>query len=237
MTNLLSDLGQTLCQQKQRPLLIAISGGVASGKTTLAEQLVHLLQANGLSAQACSTDNFLQTNASLAKQKLAKIKGWPQTYDIKDFIKFISSFKSGLKQEYSIPYYCQNYYDLLPNNYLHIAPSDVLIVEGVIALQPQIAEIIDVGLYLEVAPIHAKTWFMQRCFANIKNAVGKKDNFYHKWSAWEQEKVQPILEECWQEINLRNLHENIMPTREFADYIITKDAQHNIVAITENNHA
>ena len=71
----------------------------------------------------------------------------------------------------------------------------------------------------------------------IKQSIGDPTSFYHKWSAWDEEKVIPVLHKCWDEVNLKNLQQNILATKEVADLIIAKDASHNLIVFEDKRHA
>lgn len=225
-----------ICKQRQ-PLVIGIAGGVAVGKTTFAKQLSELLIASSITAQVVSTDNFLKSNSELEQENLIEVKGWPETYHLDRLLTLITDFKFCNKQEYTIPFYCHKRYDLLDNNYLHFTQTSVLIIEGVVALNSKIAPAIDYGIYLDADNQSARAWFQSRCLGLIKQSIGDPTSFYHKWSAWDEEKVIPVLHKCWDEVNLKNLQQNILATKEVADLIIAKDASHNLIVFEDKRHA
>ena len=235
----ITNLAQEVADIESRPIVIAIAGGVASGKTTLANMLVHELEILGLTAQSCSTDNFLKTNAELHQLGLDSKKGWPETYNLKKLANFIIAFKNiiNFDSSISIPYYCHYKYDVVPNNYLHVHVSDVLIVEGVTALNSQVTHLYDFCIYLEADPDFAKSWFVERSLKLINAAIAEPNNFYHKWSAWELEKIMPVLDDCWQKINLENLNQNIVLTKSKADLLIEKNLEHDYISFTRTEDA
>ena len=64
------------------PFLIGITGAVAAGKSTFAEQLRDLLMARGETVEIVSTDGFLMNNAALEAKGLIMRKGFPESYDV-----------------------------------------------------------------------------------------------------------------------------------------------------------
>lgn len=230
MVNNLADLAKVITSLKGDCKIIVIGGGVAVGKTTLAKKVADILIGLGHSVQCCSTDNFLYSNEHLKYLGLDHKKGWPESYDWREMLNFIKKFSAGLDEVYSMPYYCQLAYDVLPNNYLHLHKTEYLILEGVVALNEKLKPYIDFGIYLDSAEEDAKTWFVERCNFLIKSSIGKPENFYHKWSSWDKENVLPILEKCWNDINLKNLYENILPSKCNADLILSKNSDHSIAA-------
>ena len=208
--------------------MIAIGGGVSVGKTTFANRLQGILLSHGISAQICSTDNFLKTNNELDRSQLQLKKGWPESYNWQSLLKFVHDFKRSEQQKYSVPNYCHKYYDILPNSFIHIEKAQVLILEGVVALNPKLNADTNLGIYLDADVDSCKDWFVQRTLGLIKDAVGKPNNFYHRWSCWDEDKVLPVIHECWENINIRNLNDNILQTKVYADLVIEKAMDHKL---------
>ena len=45
------------------------------------------------------------------------------------------------------------------------------------------------------------------------------------------EDAKTVARDIWTRINLRNLHENILPTRARANLVLTKDASHSVETV------
>lgn len=222
---------------QQKPMIVGVSGGVAVGKTTFATMLAEFITAKSVGAQVITTDNFLKSNNDLINANLLLYKGWPETYYLDKIISLLVDFKSSAKSRYTIPYYCHKKYDILSDNYLHFEQSSVLILEGVVALNPILLPYLDFKIYLDAKEEFAKNWFIDRCMVFIKDSVGDLTSFYHKWSAWDAEKIMPMLDDCWSHINLKNLQENIILTKKFADLVIEKDRGHNFIEFRNQSDA
>lgn len=214
-------------------ILLNIAGGVAVGKTTFANELSKHLNNSGLFTVVCSTDNFLYSNKYLAQSGFTQKKGWPETYNWSLMLDFATRCKFRLNSDYSTPIYCHKTYDIRENNYFHTPQPDVLIIEGVVALNNNFSSLLDYGIFLDTTEEFAKLWFTERCLNCIKASIGQPDNFYHRWSSWDTEKVMPVINDYWEQINMKNFSENILKTKESADLLIYKGHEHSLEFIVD----
>jgi type I pantothenate kinase len=53
-------------------------------------------------------------------------------------------------------------------------------------------------------------------------------SYFRKYSEISEAEAEEIARSIWKRINLRNLHENILPTRARASLILTKGSSHRI---------
>ena len=53
-------------------------------------------------------------------------------------------------------------------------------------------------------------------------------SFFHRYAAIKEEAARAIAESLWENINLKNLRQNILPTRPRADLILRKAENHLI---------
>lgn len=134
----IADAIATQRHQLQRPLLVGINGCQGSGKTTLADALVMLLESqHQLKAIALSIDDFYLTRSEreqLAKSvhPLFKTRGVPGTHDIKLANKIIEQLTSPDHQRVAIPRFDKAIDDRSPAQTWESisAPVDIVILEG-----------------------------------------------------------------------------------------------------------
>ena len=206
------------------PFVVGIAGGVGVGKTTMAAGLADGLRARGRSVAVVATDNFLFPNDELGRRGLLMQKGFPDTYDVAALQHAIEELRA--RHIAVVPVYSHQVYDRV-DEVTSIPPSDVLIVEGVNVLQPDVAAVLDLALYIDVDEAHAKTWFFRRFEELCRTGEG----FYASFAAMTSDERSAIADSAWSGINLVNLVEHIEPTRARAHVVVTKDADHTIVAI------
>ena len=94
-----------------KPYIIGIAGSVAAGKSTTARVLQKLLSLTpgNLKVELITTDGFLYTNKELENKGILNKKGFPESYDAKKLLSFLSSVKSG-REELEVPVYSHLYH-------------------------------------------------------------------------------------------------------------------------------
>ena len=121
---------------RRMPYIIGIAGSVAAGKSTTARVLQKLLSMTpgNPKVELITTDGFLYPNAELERRGIFNKKGFPESYNAKQLVAFLSAVKSG-REVLEAPVYSHLYYDVIPNRVQVIERPDILIVEGINILQ------------------------------------------------------------------------------------------------------
>lgn len=221
------------------PYIIGIAGSVAVGKSTTSRVLQKLLSMTPQQpkVELVTTDGFLYSNAELEKRGLMNRKGFPESYDAKKLLAFLSSVKSG-QPLLEIPIYSHNQYDVIPDKMQTISLPDILIVEGINVLQVSnntkkskkkrvfVSDFFDFSIYVDASEKDLRTWYSDRFLALQKTAFSNPDSFFHQYASWSEEKLLEFANKVWDEINYPNLQENILPTRFRANLIIEKGTEH-----------
>src|SRR4029078_11640163 len=81
-----------------------------------------------------TADGFLYPNAELERRGLLQRKGFPESYDVRQLLRFLGAVKSGAPEAIA-PEHCDVPYDVLPGKGTVVRRPDILIVEGVNVLQ------------------------------------------------------------------------------------------------------
>lgn len=219
---------------KTPPLIIGISGSVAVGKSTTARLLQVLLSRafRNTTVALVTTDGFLYPNQELERRGILDQKGFPASYDMEKLLDFLYRMKSG--QDAEIPVYSHEFYDIVENQTQKIDNPDILIVEGINVLQNPnnqrlyTSDFYDFSLYVDADETMIEQWFRERFDSLLKIAKNDPTNFYHQFTKLSPKQVESLISKTWQDVNLRNLHEFIEPTRNRAEVIIHKSAKHYI---------
>jgi type I pantothenate kinase len=222
------------------PYIIGVAGSVASGKSTTSRILRALLQRWRTSPKVdlVTTDGFLFSNAELERRGIADRKGFPESYDRAAFIAFLADIKSG-KADVPVPVYSHLFYDIIPGEQVIIDRPDILIVEGLNILQPGelpksgkpilfASDFLDFSIYIDADEADLRDWFMQRFRRLRETAFTDPNSFFHRFAEMSQEEAEKFGGWAWDEINLPNLRENILPTRGRADLVLRKGRSHAI---------
>lgn len=222
------------------PFVIGIAGSVAVGKSTTARILKELLARwpSSPKVDLITTDGFLYPNEVLRRENLMERKGFPESYDIGALLRFLSAIKAG-QPNVKAPRYSHLTYDVLPNEFTVIDQPDILIFEGINVLQsrdlpaggrivPIVSDFFDFSIYIDADEGLIHNWYVNRFMNLRKTAFRDPNSFFNRYASISEEAALGIAEGLWQNINLKNLRQNIVPTRPRADLILRKGKNHLI---------
>jgi len=223
------------------PYIIGIAGSVAVGKSTTARVLKALLSrwTNTPKVELITTDGFLHPNYILGQQGLMEKKGFPESYDGTSLLRFLSDIKAG-KRNVSAPVYSHLIYDVVPGESITIDRPDILIVEGLNVLLPNkpgkeipfVSDFFDFSIYLDSSDENLERWYVARFMRLRETAFRDPRSYFKKYADLNDVTAEKTAKEIWRNINLRNLHENILPTRARASLVLTKGEGHIIETVS-----
>ena len=219
---------------KRQPFIIGISGSVAVGKSTTSRLLQILLSRtfSNATVELVTTDGFLYPNAHLQEQNLLKRKGFPESYNMGLLLDFLDNIKNG--KDYQIPVYSHEIYDIVPDEKQYVTAADFVIVEGINVFQnPQnerlyMTDFFDFSIYVDAEVENIETWYLDRFKKLLTLAKEDPNNYYHPFTSQPENKVMEFAQNVWKSINLVNLQDYIEPTRNRAEIILHKTANHEI---------
>ena len=220
------------------PYIIGVAGSVAVGKSTTARVLKALLARwpNTPRVDLITTDGFLYPNAVLEREGLMERKGFPESYDLPALLRFLTEMKAG-RRPVRAPIYSHLIYDVMPNEWVVIEQPDILIVEGLNVLQtgrppkdvkaiPYVSDFFNFSVYLDAREDVLLQWYVDRFLTLRGTAFRDPKSYFHRYSKLSDAEAIETATSIWSRINLVNLHENVLPTRQRADLILTKGESH-----------
>ena len=217
---------------------------MAVGKSTTARVLKALLARwpDHPRVDLMTTDGFLLPNAELERRGLMDRKGFPESFDTARLLQFLGDIKSGVARV-AAPVYSHFQYDILPSQEVFVEQPDILIVEGLNVLQPagmpqgRRGDSVRVGLlrffdlYRRRSGDHREVVF-GALHALAQTAFRDPGAYFHKYATMPETEVRQTATTLWREINLKNLQENILPTRRRAQLILQKGESHRVEKVS-----
>jgi type I pantothenate kinase len=219
-----------------RPFLIGVTGSVAVGKSTMANDLAHAIEglAGMPTASVVEGDSFLFDNQRLEELGLGTHKGFPESYDSNALRTALAGLREG--KGVWVPVYSHLVYDVVAGEQREIPPRDIVIVEG-LHLAAFARDVIDLIVHVEASEDDIERWFLQRFRTLYREALDDPTSFYRSMTLMSEDDAVELGRQTWRAINLVNLHENIQPARSDADAVVLKGGDHEIVAVTTQSGA
>ncbi|WP_212275540.1 type I pantothenate kinase [Agromyces salentinus] len=221
------------------PFVIGVAGSVAVGKSTIARVLRELLARweHTPRVELVTTDGFLFPNAELERRGLMTRKGFPESYNRRALLRFVSDVKAGAP-EVRAPFYSHLAYDIVPDAAVTVRRPDVLIVEGLNVLQPPgpghrlaVSDLFDFSIYVDARTSDIARWYEERFLKLQRGAFANPRSYFHRYASLTEEEARTRAGEIWRSINEPNLLQNIRPTRSRASLVLRKSPDHSVSTV------
>jgi type I pantothenate kinase len=227
-------------QPPRTPFVMGLAGSVAVGKSTTARLLQQMLAhwPAHPHVELVTTDGFLYPNAELERRGIMHRKGFPESYDRRALLRFVTAIKSG-RDEVTAPIYSHLVYDVVPDERVMVKRPDIVIIEGLNVLQPArvredgrtgltLSDFFDFSVYVDAATSDIRQWYVERFQRLRETAFRDPASYFTRYAALSPGQAVAQAEDIWDTINGPNLAQNILPTRGRADLVLRKDRDHSV---------
>jgi type I pantothenate kinase len=233
-----------LGEKTQRtPFVIGVAGSVAVGKSTIARVLREMLRRwpGTPNVELITTDGFLYPLAELKRRQLLERKGFPESYDRRALLRFVSEVKGGA-EEVRAPWYSHVTYDIVQDKEVVVRRPDVLIVEGLNVLAPArprqdgrqglaLSDFFDFSIYVDAKTAYIEEWYVERFRRLQSTAFAQPESYFHRYASLSPSEAESTARDIWKRINEPNLLQNIVPTKSRADLVLRKGSNHKVHSV------
>jgi type I pantothenate kinase len=185
-----------------------------------------------------TTDGFLHENRVLVERGILDKKGFPESYDVRRLVRFLADVKSG-KDRVSAPVYSHIRYDIVADQELVVERPDIVIVEGLNVLQAStpmgersprvfVSDFIDFSIYIDARESDLERWYVERFMRLRQTAFRDPESYFKGYADLPDDEAMQTARRIWRTINLVNLRDNVLPTRDRARLILDKGADHRV---------
>jgi type I pantothenate kinase len=206
--------------------LVAITGGVAAGKSTFAAALAEALP----SAVVVGSDGFLHPNAVLSERGLSDRKGFPESFDGDALGRFLDAVASRAADA-AAPVYSHLAYDVVDGDRVLVGDAEVVIVEGLHLASPALGvrSRLDLVVHLDAEDVDLERWYLER-FRTLRTvAADDPSAFLHQYLGMGGDALDGMALDVWRAVNLVVLHEHARPDAVHADVVLHLDAEHGVL--------
>jgi type I pantothenate kinase len=88
------------------------------------------------------------------------------------------------------------------------------------------SDFFDFSIYLDAAERDLEQWYVERFLLLQRTAFREPKSYFHHYRDLPESEARAMARNIWQRINLANLRENIQPTRQRANLVLRKQANH-----------
>jgi type I pantothenate kinase len=210
--------------------LVAVTGGVAAGKSTFAAALAATLPRPTVTV---ASDGFLFPNVELEARGLSARKGFPESYDAGALMAFLDAVRSA-DPDAAAPVYSHRTYDIVAGERAEVGTAAVVIVEGLHLASPALGvrDRFDLVVHLDAADVDLERWYLERFRALRTAAADDPTSFLHPYVAMGGEALDEMALDVWRAVNLVVLHEHARPDGAHADVVLHLGPDHTVERTT-----
>jgi uridine kinase len=130
----------------KKPILIGITGGTGSGKTTVAEAIHSAFEGNSITM--IMQDSYYKDQSHITfEERLKTNYDHPHSIDMDHLIRDLKSLMSGKSVDMPVYDFAEH---TRKSETIHIVPTDIIIVEGILVLDDKnLRDLLDIKIYVD----------------------------------------------------------------------------------------
>src|SRR5690606_33056209 len=97
---------------------------------------------------------------------------------------------------------------------------------------PFVSDFFDFSIYIDADPRVIEEWYVARFMKLRTTAFRDPGAYFHRYAHLSLEAAEARAVEIWRTINLKNLEENILPTRQRSSLILRKGSNHKVESVS-----
>lgn len=193
-------------QTEQRPIIIGVTGGSGSGKTTVSRAIYNELK--GQNIQIITQDTYYNDQAEMTMAERKRVNyDHPLAFDTDLLIKQLSALRNN--QSVEMPVYDYKAYTRSKET-VHVEPTAIIILEGILILDDErLRNLMDIKVYVD-------TDDDIRIIRRIKRDMAERgrslDSVINQYLAT----VKPMF------------HQFVEPTKRYADIIVPEGGENHV---------
>ena len=193
--------------QPEKPIIIGITGGSGSGKTTIAHEIANQIEANDRIV-IMTQDSYYKDNTGLPMSESKKINyDHPNAFDMPLLEAQLNQLLH--RKPIEMPTYDFTEHTRSDKT-VHINPADIIILEGILVLfNEEIRNLMDIKVYVDTDD---DIRFIRRLERDMKERGRSLDSVINQYLTT----VKPMY------------HQFIEPTKRYADIIIPEGGENNV---------
>ena len=192
--------------EEKRPIIIGVTGGSGSGKTTVAHAIFDQLHGNSI--QIITQDTYYndQSEMSMAERKAVNYDH-PLAFDTALLVQQLDQLRHN--QAIEMPVYDYEQYTRSSET-VHVEPQDVIILEGILILDDErLRNLMDIKVFVDT---DSDLRIIRRIKRDMQERGRSLDSVINQYLAT----VKPMY------------HQFIEPTKRYADIIVPEGGQNQV---------
>jgi type I pantothenate kinase len=91
-----------------------------------------------------------------------------------------------------------------------------------------VSDFFDFSIYVDANESDIEQWYIERFLKLRRDRVSEPSSYFHRYASLTNAEAESTARRIWEAINLVNLRQNVLPTRERAHLVLEKGRDHAV---------